>query len=726
MSERCDPVTGQCQCRPNFVGLNCERCATGFWRPVGSNKCVPCACDPTASVNNICDQRTGQCPCKPGLGGRTCTECAQHMFGDPYRGCRPCDCDREGTVSEGCDKQTGLCVCRPGVTGARCDSCSRDRCDSFPQCDRCPSCFFTLDAQRQNISLALSKLMPSKLDREPKDFGPRIHALESSLNSLKNSVSLPPAIALNVDKALVTMSQLRLDLDGAESGCLPLETMTSLDPELDKIQALLNSLNLDLKTKEDSLKNATSPTDTGAFSAIKNAYNESENAAKDVDESENVVQKSTDVREDTENLLKQLLPVNNKSLSELNNTIASHPDLNPLAKLVCGKAHAEPCTPLQCEGEEFCAPDRPPSCEPGKPCEGALATGNKAVGDADKVQDKLDVLSKKISDATDKLQKTQEATNQVRRSAERLTNKMKEARDSLEDDLQQTRNVVKELKDFLSDPASNLTHIKQVSDWVLNAKLPVSLEALKTKLDELKDLASSLPDSTAVLDKAQPQLEAAKKLLQEAQDARDTAKGVKGDVDDLVQDLGSLEESLSDLEDKLQDDMDAIDKLNNNITKVKEQLTPAEKLLEDVTTLLKPIKPQLDEIKNLLEEGERQTEDTQDKADEAEDEATATEEDMKELEKQLEALKTKAAASQPDGDKDQLRERLTNLQLGARDLANTTDTIFKALDGKADSIKLLQDEILAKSNRLKGLDVTLGDLLAQLRKKAQELRTCQG
>lgn len=70
------------------------------------------------------------------------------------------------------------------------------------------------------------------------------------------------------------------------------------------------------------------------------------------------------------------------------------------------------------------------------------------------------------------------------------------------------------------DPSSNLTHIQQVSDWVRNAKLPLSLAALKRKLEELKNLAATLPDSSSVLDEAEPQLDAARKLLQEAEDAR--------------------------------------------------------------------------------------------------------------------------------------------------------------------------------------------------------------
>lgn len=71
-----------------------------------------------------------------------------------------------------------------------------------------------------------------------------------------------------------------------------------------------------------------------------------------------------------------------------------------------------------------------------------------------------------------------------------------------------------------TDPSSNLTHIQEVSDWILKAKLPLSPAALKKKLEELKNLAANLPDSSSVLNDAAPQLDAAKKLLEEAQEAR--------------------------------------------------------------------------------------------------------------------------------------------------------------------------------------------------------------
>ncbi|KAF1392228.1 hypothetical protein PFLUV_G00050580 [Perca fluviatilis] len=728
LSDVCDAMSGQCPCRPHFHGRTCEVCSKGYWKPALTSFCKPCGCDPTRSYSDTCDQVTGQCQCRPGFGGPTCSECPDNTYGDPLTGCRSCRCDAEGTLPGGCDKQTGACLCRPGVRGNRCDSCSRGHCDSFPGCETCPSCFFTLDAQRQNLSAGLERLSPRFPSRpggavDPGNFGPRILILENSLNLIQYSISLPPSITTQVDNALLQLDKLRNRVDRVNSDLSPLTTTTGLDSELDRLQALLDSLTLVYKAKKDAKDNSGNPNNTGAFSAIKTAYDESTDAAKKVNASGDVVKESADARGETLDLQNRVQPANTRDLDKLNQSMASRPDLTPVAKQVCGSVRSEPCTPLQCEGGELCPPDGTPPCAKGKKCVGALPLSKRADTDAKDVKERLDKLTGKITEAAEKLQETQDTTNQVRQSAEKLSSKMKQAQDELEDDLRETRDVVQELKDFLSDPSSNLTHIQEVSDWILKAKLPLSLAALKRKLEELKNLAANLPDSTAVLNQAEPQLDKARKLLQEAQDARDTALGVKADVDGLLAGFVSVEGSLSELEDKLQNSMDLIDNVNNSLTKAKEQLIPAEKALDDTSALIKPMNPLLDELKELLQNGRQQAQDAQDNAVKAEDEAAAANKDLLSLEKQLELLKEKAATSEGAGP---LGDRLVKLQQDAGALANTTDSMMKALEGKADSLNGLQDEILAKSKQLEGLDAKLKDILGKLQNKAQDLSTCQG
>ncbi|XP_068172134.1 laminin subunit beta-3-like [Antennarius striatus] len=731
LTDLCDPLTGQCPCRFRFHGLKCDKCSDGYWKPFLSERCELCGCDPTNSYSDTCDQLTGQCECKPNFGGRTCTECPDNSYGDLLLGCRRCRCDVEGTLPQVCDKQTGACLCRPGVTGLRCDSCSRGHCDSFPTCETCPSCFFTLDARRQNLSLALDRLS-SGLPTRPggaddlKGFGPRIRDLEVILDQLRKSISLPPNTTSQVDDAMSQLDQLRDQVDKVNNQLPFLAKTPGLDSELDRLQDQLDRLTVETKAKKTALDNFDGSNNTEALSAIRKAYNESKDAANKVDDSEDKVQESADIREETRNRQSQVQPANTRDLDQLKRNMASRPDLTPVAKQVCGSGRSEPCTPLQCEGGKLCPPEGTPPCKAGQRCVGALPLGKKADSDAKNVKDRLAKLSRKITEAAEKLQQTQDKTNEVRQSAEKLSNKMKQTRNDLEEDLKEARDVVTELQNYLSDPTSNLTYIQDLGDWILKAKLPLGVSALKNKLQELKDLAADIADSSDVLNKAKPQLDTAKKLLKEAQNARDTALIAKGNVDKIPSDLRSLEDSLNDVQDRLQDSVDLTDNLNDNFTKVADQLRPAEKALDDVSTLIRPMKPKLDELRNLLNSADQLAKDAQDDADDALDEADLADEEMMSLEKMLKGLKDAAPPSVPGGAAGSVGDRLVKLHKDAGNLANSTDTMLKALEGKGDSLKKLQDEILQKSVKLDGLDAKVKELLAELRKKAKDHSTCQG
>ncbi|KAM4597673.1 laminin subunit beta-3-like [Polymixia lowei] len=728
-SSVCDPATGQCPCRAHFHGLACQVCSQGYWKPYWAKDCRPCGCDPTQSVGGTCDQLTGMCQCRPGFGGHNCTDCPDNTYGDPLIGCQPCQCSTAGMVPGGCDKTTGACHCSPGVTGARCDSCSRGHCDSFPTCEICPSCFFSLDEQLRNLNLGLERLSQS-LPSPPVgtggsgNIGPRIRALEARLNQIRDSISLPPNSARQIDSVLSQLSKFRDQMEQANDNLSPLE-QPDLGSELDKLQTILDGLSLEYNAKKDALRNS-SASNSGAFFGIKNAYDESTDAAKSVEASGKTVDQSAAVRGDTMDLQNQVQPGNTRDLDNLNQHLASRPDLTPVAKQVCGSVRTAPCTPLRCQGGELCPAEGAPPCGRGENCVGALPLGKRAVDDTMEVKDRVEKLSGKITQAAEQLQETQETTNEVRKSVEKLSGQMKQARDDLEGDLKETRDVVKAVKDFLSDPSSNLNHIQEVSDWILNAKLPLSLSALKRKLEELKNLAAGLPDSAAVLNQAGPQLATARRLLQEAQDARDAALGIKADVDGLLEGFGSVEGSLSGLEERLQNSMDEIDELNGNLNKAKAQLTPAEEILGEVSDLTGRMKPQLSGLKDLLLAGGQLAQGAAEQAGEAKREADAAEEDLMSLEKQLKRLRAVEATSGRGDGAGSTGERLRRLKEEAGSLAKDTGDMMNALAGKADSLRRLQGEVLKKSEKLEGLDAKLQRLVATMREKAHNYARCQG
>ena len=72
----CNQTSGQCSCKTNVGGLQCDRCSPGYYNlsSTDSDGCQPCNCQSGTSVSeHMCDGVSGQCLCLQGFTGRDCS-----------------------------------------------------------------------------------------------------------------------------------------------------------------------------------------------------------------------------------------------------------------------------------------------------------------------------------------------------------------------------------------------------------------------------------------------------------------------------------------------------------------------------------------------------------------------------------------------------------------------------------------------------------------------------
>ncbi|XP_011501171.1 PREDICTED: laminin subunit alpha-1 [Ceratosolen solmsi marchali] len=120
-SSSCDIITGNCLCKVNVIGKQCDKCLPDYWGLTTGAGCTPCECDSLGSYGKSCYDLTGQCNCKPGIGGLHCDSCLSGYFGFSHNGCQRCEpCDRPGHV---CNPKNGRCSCPSLTLGERCDRC---------------------------------------------------------------------------------------------------------------------------------------------------------------------------------------------------------------------------------------------------------------------------------------------------------------------------------------------------------------------------------------------------------------------------------------------------------------------------------------------------------------------------------------------------------------------------------------------------------------------------
>lgn len=139
----CNPYSGACKCRPNVIGLHCDKCKPGFWNIQSKEGCEKCNCTRDGSLQSKCDEYTGQCACKVGIGGVNCDHCLEGYYGYSHKGCKSMnfiffflniyyklnnlfiyiECEACPSSVHICESETGRCICPPKSQGSECQQC---------------------------------------------------------------------------------------------------------------------------------------------------------------------------------------------------------------------------------------------------------------------------------------------------------------------------------------------------------------------------------------------------------------------------------------------------------------------------------------------------------------------------------------------------------------------------------------------------------------------------
>ncbi|XP_026299731.1 laminin subunit alpha [Apis mellifera] len=211
--EHCDSYTGQCFCRENVIGEQCDRCADNYYDYDSCDGCKACDCG-IASESSQCNDMTGQCLCKPGVTGRRCDQCISGYWNYGSDGCTSCECNIGYSVGVSCNTTTGQCSCLPGVIGEKCDHCPyRNVLIPGQGCFACDSCTGNLLDVTDELSNMLNPIFKEFNNVAESYFtNQRLKFINDSVNDLYPKVKLLDPNRVNFLPLQQEVSRLELEV----------------------------------------------------------------------------------------------------------------------------------------------------------------------------------------------------------------------------------------------------------------------------------------------------------------------------------------------------------------------------------------------------------------------------------------------------------------------------------------------------------------------------------
>ncbi|XP_012934029.1 laminin subunit beta-3 isoform X2 [Heterocephalus glaber] len=731
----CEEETGRCLCLPNVVGPRCDQCAPNHWKLASGRGCEPCACDPHTSLSSQCNQFTGQCPCREGFGGLTCNaaaairQCPDRTHGDAGTGCRACDCDFRGTEDPGCDKVSGRCLCRPGFTGRRCDQCQRGHCARYPVCVACHPCFQIHDAALRLQAGRLGRLRNATSGLRPGpglqdvELGPRVLNATSKVEQIQALLGQASAPERDVAQMASSVLSIRGTLQGLQLD-LPLEEeVLSLPGDLESLGRSLSDLLVVYQDKRAKFGKLHSADPSGAFWMLTEAYERSSQAAQQVSDSSSLLRQLRDSRREAERLERQAQGggggARGSELAALWTEVASLPDLTPTVHKLCGGARQAACTPGACPGE-LCPQENGTTC--GSHCRGALPRAGGAFQMAGQVAEQLRGFSSQLQQTRQMIRVAEEAALRVQSDAQRLETQVSTSRSQMEEDVRRTRLLVQQVRDFLSDPATDAAAVQEVSEAVLALLLPSDSATVLRKMREIQAIAARLPNVDLVLAQTEQDVARARRLQAEAEQARIRAHSVEGQVEDVVGNLRQGSAALQEAQDTMQGTGRSLRLIQDRVAEVQQVLGPAEGLVMGMTEQLGGFRARMEELQRQAQRQRAQAAQAQQLAEDASQRALSAQEGFEKIKQKYAELKERLGQSPTLGERG---SRIHSVQMEAEELfGETMEMMDKMRDMESELLRGSQ-AIVLRSADLTGLEKRVEQIRDHISGRVLYYATCK-
>ncbi|XP_067908301.1 laminin subunit beta-1 [Heterodontus francisci] len=741
----CDRITGQCPCRENVIGINCDQCGPYYWNFGSFQGCEPCGCNPEHSLTLLCNMFTGQCKCRPGFGGRTCSECKEGYWGNPGLLCQACVCDPDGSEKKQCNRSTGRCFCKEGYTGTRCNQCNRGYHGRFPSCTRCHACFDLWDGE---IGRLVEKLRGLKetvhrimVTGVTGGASRKLQELEEKLRDVQELVRGHPLASQELLEQLRLLTnsfrqeleQLSQRMDTlAEDASRTQATNSKAERDIKQLEEETMILNTSLILKTKEIEKFITSNFKELYDSILKYYQESCEAERVVNGSvsgpHSLVEQSEDTRRETQRLLQQQENTFRKSTAaqrkQLKDLARKVQDLTveSINKKVCGSTSGQNCAVDPCGGAN-CRDDSGSRSCGGEHCAGALTRSAEALRRATNSTMALQDTQQQLDAVSQRVEEVQGQAERAKSQAVETLNKAAAVKKLINNTVDSLRKFIKSVKDFLNEEGADPDSIELVANLVLNISFPISsldiwkiVQEIKDTMGRVKDVDTILNDTSRNLQLAQQMARQAEKVKNRAIEVKDNVTEARISITDTKSKLKSAEKSLEKAKNNTSEAEDSINKVDKKLNIIESQLIEA---MDRFTNL----SAEVHMLENKTISNRKTAQELQSKANAIKNRTDQLQNnDMKEVERLYEELRDKVGLlgnSTENGN-----ERVKKIKEEAEKLRNQATNSLAKLNALQKKFDRNERVMTGKLDMLQGLERNVTDLLEHIRERSQYYGSC--